>query len=339
MSKRKSFKDVIQKRIEDNKITDIKRDNILTIDLESIIVDEQIRKKIDEEKIIELAESIKRIGLINPITVQYDKNLNKFRLIAGERRYLAFKYLGYTHITANVIGIENETQKTLIQLEENTKRENLTTYEKSTAILTILKGYFLEKSGTDLTPLKLLSILEKLEKESRSTKLAPGTDETIKNENNSTKTNHEINNQINKIEQLVGADIRTIIRAILPLTYPIDHKKYMHEHNVPLHIFEMMRSIKNQPELIKKLLDKYLQGHINTTQIKMMVQSLKTKEQEKPKKRISLLKNVNTIIKKIDEMDLTLQDNVSVRKKNELLNKLEETKSKIDNIINKLKEN
>ncbi|BAI79791.1 hypothetical protein DEFDS_0283 [Deferribacter desulfuricans SSM1] len=65
---------------------------------------------------------------------------------------------------------------------------------------TILEGYFLEKLGTVLTPLKLLSILEKLVRENKNPNLGLGTYETTKNEDDSTKINHEINKQINEIE-------------------------------------------------------------------------------------------------------------------------------------------
>ena len=59
---------------------------------------EQPRKSFDDESIAELAASIKTNGLLQPIAVT--KENNRYTIVAGERRYRAFRQLGYETIPA-----------------------------------------------------------------------------------------------------------------------------------------------------------------------------------------------------------------------------------------------
>jgi len=81
------------------------------------------------QKIEELAESIQRLGLINPITIQRDGTL-----IAGERRYTACRSLGWTDIPAQFIDDLSSYDIKSIELEENIKREDLTWQEQAQAL-------------------------------------------------------------------------------------------------------------------------------------------------------------------------------------------------------------
>ena len=58
---------------------------------------EQPRKIFDENALTELAQSIKEVGVIQPIVVQ--KNGEFYKIIAGERRWRASKPVSYTHLT------------------------------------------------------------------------------------------------------------------------------------------------------------------------------------------------------------------------------------------------
>ena len=61
---------------------------------------DQPRKRFDEEALEELADSIKRYGLIQPIIVT--KQQNYYQIVAGERRWRAAKKAGLTEIPAIV---------------------------------------------------------------------------------------------------------------------------------------------------------------------------------------------------------------------------------------------
>ena len=79
----------------------------------------------NDEKIHEIAGSIKLCGLINPVTI--DAN---FYLLAGYHRWKAFELLGYTHIPA-VIHDEDKLRGELVEVEENLSRNELNAIEES----------------------------------------------------------------------------------------------------------------------------------------------------------------------------------------------------------------
>ena len=103
-----------------------------SIDLESISVDRagRQRKEITQEDIESLGESIRKIGLIHPIVIQRETH----ELIAGERRFLAHKWLGLTHIMCQYADEVDPTELKIIELEENTRRKDLTWQEQCLAI-------------------------------------------------------------------------------------------------------------------------------------------------------------------------------------------------------------
>lgn len=80
------------------------------------------RRPIDNQKVKELAESIKEIGLINPITVKSDSG--KFILVAGLHRLEAQKLLGFTNIEVKTIS-KNDLEVKLIEIDENLIRNEL----------------------------------------------------------------------------------------------------------------------------------------------------------------------------------------------------------------------
>lgn len=86
-----------------------------------------IRNERDSE-ILELAESIDRQGLLNPITVQMGK-YGRYEVIAGHRRFEAVKRLGLPHIECNVLDDLNEKEVILAQIAENCQRKQLSASE------------------------------------------------------------------------------------------------------------------------------------------------------------------------------------------------------------------
>jgi ParB family chromosome partitioning protein len=98
--------------------------------VESIVVVREARQRRDLTDIEELAESISRLGLINPITVDANNVL-----IAGERRLSAVKTLGWTHVPTHQPNDEiDERMAWAIELEENIKRVDLPWQERVQAI-------------------------------------------------------------------------------------------------------------------------------------------------------------------------------------------------------------
>jgi ParB family chromosome partitioning protein len=87
----------------------------------------QPRSEFDEEALEELAESIKSIGIIQPITVRVLES-GKYQLITGERRFRAAKKIGLTKIPAFIRGA-NDQNMLEMALVENIQREDLNAIE------------------------------------------------------------------------------------------------------------------------------------------------------------------------------------------------------------------
>lgn len=106
----------------DEKATEIVG-NIIEIDLEQIEVNPfQPRTYFDEEALNELADSIKVLGVIQPITVR--RVDNQFQLVSGERRFRASKLIGNKTIPAYV-RLANDQEMLEMALVENIQRKNL----------------------------------------------------------------------------------------------------------------------------------------------------------------------------------------------------------------------
>jgi ParB/RepB/Spo0J family partition protein len=92
----------------------------LPVDLIYVKRDERQRREIETE---DLQKSIKQVGLINPIIVREEGG--RFLLIAGERRWMAYKALGLDDIPARFAHQLSPIESAIIELEENIKRKDL----------------------------------------------------------------------------------------------------------------------------------------------------------------------------------------------------------------------
>ena len=98
----------------------------------------QPRRTFNSESIEELAESIKRYGVIQPIIVT--KRENYYEIIAGERRWRASKKAGLTEMPC-IIRESEEKENKEIALIENIQREDLNPIEKARSFRTLLDEY------------------------------------------------------------------------------------------------------------------------------------------------------------------------------------------------------
>ena len=117
-------KDISQNKNSDNK-------DLLLIPIEKIFRDEtQPRKEFNKEKLEELAQSIKKNGLIQPLIVR-KKNLDSFLLVAGERRWRAAQSTELKVLPALLL--PEDLDKDEISLIENIQREDLKVSEEAEA--------------------------------------------------------------------------------------------------------------------------------------------------------------------------------------------------------------
>ncbi len=99
-------------------------EQIHLINLEDVeVAEENVRKSHADDALEELAESIKIHGQMQPIVLKGNENSAKpYKIIVGQRRYLAHMLLGRDKIRAVFSGVEDETDALLYSLAENMQR-------------------------------------------------------------------------------------------------------------------------------------------------------------------------------------------------------------------------
>jgi len=103
---------------------------------------EQPRKHFDEDALLELAESIKQFGLLQPILVQDRKTY--YEIIAGERRWRASKIAGLKEVP---VIIRNYTEQEIVEISliENIQREDLNPIEEAQAYKRLMNEFNLKQ--------------------------------------------------------------------------------------------------------------------------------------------------------------------------------------------------
>jgi len=155
---------------------------ILEISLKEIRANPyQPRRTFDESSLLELSESIKKDGLIQPIVVSED--IDGYILIAGERRFRASKLAKLKEIKAVVIN-SDEKKMRQFALIENIQREDLNSIELAIAYEELLKlhkitheelSVMIHKSRTHITnTLRLLQLSAKTQKALIEKKITAG---------------------------------------------------------------------------------------------------------------------------------------------------------------------
>lgn len=96
-----------------------------------------VRRTKPDEGLDELAQSIKEIGVQQPIVVFQEGG--RFKLIIGQRRYLACKRIGKKEIPALITKIEDETEGALVSFSENIHRTDLDYRDKMQVAEELLK--------------------------------------------------------------------------------------------------------------------------------------------------------------------------------------------------------
>ena len=177
----------------------------------------QPRVKFDEDKIYELSQSIKELGIIQPITVR-KLGYNRYQLISGERRFKASKTLNLRTIPA-YIRIANDEQMLEMALVENIQRENLNPIEIAISFQRLIKecnltqeecGKKLGKQRSTITNfLRLLKLPLEIQDGLKRQKISVGHARALININDTTKQLNIFNDiiengfSVREVEQLV----------------------------------------------------------------------------------------------------------------------------------------
>lgn len=182
----------------------------------------QPRKHFDSNSLIELAESIKEYGVLQPISVRKSEE-RYYELVAGERRLRASQLAGLEEIPAIVVDIE-DSDSAILALIENLQREDLNYIEEAEGYYNLIKEHGLtqeelsrrigKKQSTIANKIRLLKlspeIKERLLKESLTERHARALlkipDEKIQNKIIDEVVKRNLN--VKKTEELVEREIK-----------------------------------------------------------------------------------------------------------------------------------
>ncbi len=180
---------------------------------------EQPRKNFDEDSLLELSESLKQYGVLQPLLVQDKKDY--FEIIAGERRWRAAKIAGLKEIPV-IIKQLTEQEMVEISLIENIQRENLNPIEEAMAFKRLLNEFHLKQD-------------EVAERVSKSRTAVTNSMRLLKLDE--------------RVQQMVIDDLLSTghARALLAIT---DNEK---QYSLAQQIFDEKLSVRETEKLIKKL--------------------------------------------------------------------------------------
>jgi len=159
--------------------------NINTLSISDLVSNKfQPRKFFDDGNLQELTNSIKELGVIQPIIVRKSKNNNtKYEIIAGERRWLAAQKAGL-HDVPVVITDANDLKSLEFAIVENVQRQDLNAIEEAKGYQRLIDNFsydqekvakFIGKSRSHITNyLRLLTLPEDVLKLIEIKKLTPG---------------------------------------------------------------------------------------------------------------------------------------------------------------------
>lgn len=179
----------------------------------------QPRKKFDEDGLLELAESIKQFGILQPIIVQEREDY--FQIIAGERRWRAAKLAGLKEVPI-IIKKYSDQEIVEISLIENIQRENLNPIEEAKAYKRLLNEFNLKQD----------EVAERVSK-SRT---------AVTNSMRLLKLDDRIQNMVIE-EMLTSGHARTLLSLNDPKI----------QYTVAMKIFDEKLSVRDTEKLIKKI--------------------------------------------------------------------------------------
>ncbi len=210
--------------------------SIVYISLDLIDVNPfQPRNNFEEEALSQLATSIERIGIIQPITVCQSEG-GKFRLIAGERRLRASKIAGLTEIPAFVRTADSDMEMIQMALIENIQREDLNPLDISLSFKRLVDDFSLtqeelsnkvgKKRSTVTNYLRLLKLPVDIQAAIRDEKISMGHARALISINNEKK-------QLNIFRRIIEKElsVREVEKIVKDLNQKTDKPLAQKEKN------------------------------------------------------------------------------------------------------------
>lgn len=269
--------------------------------------DWQPRQKFEREALDELKNSIKSNGLLQPIVVEpYG---DRFKVVAGERRYKAVSELGWEVIQVRMLDNLDEKTRLQVQIAENLHREDITPIERSRAIFKLL-SFNLEIESLD----KILNLLVDYGKDK-------------------SRLSSDSANTVLAILNELGKSHMTVYRWLQLLKLPEEVQAMLDDPNgalTPKHAGELLKleDINKQIEVAKLINEMDL----SVDQTKVIVDT-KIQKVRKISPQFAF-KSGTTFINNLNNLNYEELDEKS---KIECLKKIEELKFEVERIINDMK--
>jgi ParB family chromosome partitioning protein len=156
-------------------------ETIYPVALKDIVVsDDNVRQTEPDRDLQELADSIKRHGQLQPVLLIGEYGKPKYRLIIGQRRFLAHKLLGEKQIKATFVDKMSDTEAKARSLAENMCRAELTYKDTADAITALYKEFHrndrkvAQETGLSLSRVRQYIYIEERASEKTKRKLREG---------------------------------------------------------------------------------------------------------------------------------------------------------------------
>ncbi len=223
LGEKEDIEQIVVEEVEQEETSEEIKEEVKKIQIKDIVPNRfQPRTVFSDEKIDELALTIRTHGIIQPIVVREVDG--KFELIAGERRWRAVQTLGWDVIPA-IVKDFNDTETASVALIENLQREELSSIEEAVAYAKLLE-------------------LHNLTQEALAQRLGKG-QSTIANKLRLLKLPEEVQNAL-----LQKAITERHARALIPLKNPELQTTLLEE------IIQKQLNVKQTEDRVVKLLEK-----------------------------------------------------------------------------------
>lgn len=305
----------------------LEESKIINLDINNIIPNRyQPRKTFNENSLKELATSIKKYGIINPILVR--KIADSYEIIAGERRWRAAKIINLPTIPAIVKNID-DTKMAELALIENLQRENLNPIEEAESLQKIISlskmtqsdlGNMLGKSQSAIAnKLRLLSLPKPIQEALVNKKISERHARSLLTINDSQK-------QIDLLNKIIMEKL-----SVKSLEEIIENTEIPKE-NIELKIDNIMESLKNQEVLTIKKEEKESDNMNNESFFPNFNQQQQNNNATLNSLNMQSMRNVNQPPVREQDINSLNQQNINIQPAISNLNESSKLNNVIDNI-------
>src|SRR5690625_4863622 len=292
---------------------------VIQLPVEKIIPNQfQPRTIFEDEKIDELAQTLKTHGIIQPIVVRQLEDEEQYEVIAGERRLRAAKVLEWETISSIIRNL-TDTETASVALIENIQREQLSAIEEASAYVQLLE---LHELTQEALAKRLGKSQSTVANRIRLLKLIPEAQEALLNKKITERhgrTLLKLNEKQQKtyLDKIVNEElnVKELEELVEKTTKKAKQKKKPKKTQI---ISKDIRIIKIKEKQQKNYLDKIVNKELNVKELEELVEKTtkKAKPKKKPKKAQIISKDIRIATNTIKE-SLKMIENTGINVESE----------------------